>query len=89
MLKSNPESERVDGTRQVNMECGELPNETVLGVYWFTDEDCFRFKIQVKEKPYTRREVLSVTSPVYDPVGIVSPFVLTAKLLLQDCANEN
>lgn len=32
----------------------------------------------------TRRGMLSVTSSVYDPLGLVSPFILPAKLLIQE-----
>ena len=61
----------------------ESPIERALGVYWFVENDSLGFQIQIKDKPATRRGILSVTSSVYDPLGIASPFVLKAKSVLQ------
>ena len=44
----------------------------------------FRFKVNIKEKPCTRREILSVVSVVYDLLNMAAPFVLSAKVLLLD-----
>jgi len=46
--------------------------------------DKFTFKVESKHKPFTRRSILSVTSSVYDPVGLVSPVIVPTKKLLQD-----
>ena len=35
-------------------------------------------------RPVTQRVVLSLVSAVYDPIGLVSPYTLTARLLLRD-----
>lgn len=49
----------------------------------------FRFNILVKNKPHTRRNILSMVSSIYDPLGFLSPLTLSAKLLLQDlCRNK-
>ena len=40
--------------------------------------------MKIKEKPPTRRGILSLVSSVYDPLGFASPFVLPAKVILQD-----
>jgi hypothetical protein len=43
----------------------------------------------VKERPITRRGILSVVSSVYDPLGLASPFILPAKILLQDLCRKS
>ena len=43
----------------------------------------------LKKKPITRRRILSVISRVYDPLGIVQPFILTMKCHLQSLNGEN
>ena len=48
------------------------------------ESDTFSFNVNIKLKPPTRRGILSVVSSVYDPLGLATPFVLTAKRLLQD-----
>ena len=37
-----------------------------------------------KDKPTTQQELLSVTSSVFDPLGLLAPVILPAKKLLQD-----
>ncbi|XP_069986261.1 uncharacterized protein [Penaeus vannamei] len=47
-------------------------------------EDCFTFKICLGDKPVTRRGVLSIAAPIYDPLGMVASLTLPAKMILQD-----
>jgi transposase InsO family protein len=61
-----------------------LPTERTLGIVWDVHNDMFKFKSVLQEKPMTRRGMLSITSSVYDPLGLVSPFILPAKLLIQE-----
>ncbi|KAJ8020040.1 hypothetical protein HOLleu_41875 [Holothuria leucospilota] len=41
-------------------------------------------EVLLKEKPLTRRGLLSITSSFYDPLGFAAPFILVAKSLLQE-----
>lgn len=84
VLESIPLEERNKDVKELNLECDTLPTERALGVSWFIETDTFSFKVFIKEKPCTRRGILAVVSSVYDPLGMVAPFVLPAKLLLQD-----
>ena len=40
--------------------------------------------MSIKEKPLTRRGLLSAVSSLFDPLGFMAPVELIAKLLLQD-----
>ena len=51
---------------------------------WNVSSDTFGFAIVIKDRPATRRGILSTVSSVYDPLGFVAPFILSAKLILQD-----
>ena len=66
----------------------ELPTERAMGLQWNAEADKFTFKICSKEKPLTRRGLLSIISSVYDPIGFVSPFILKAKIILQKLCRE-
>ena len=43
----------------------------------------------VQERPLTRRGILSVISLIYDPLGILSPIVLSAKIILQELCRQH
>ena len=61
-----------------------VPIERVLGVEWCIKSDTFKFKIVWKDRPLNRRGILSTVSSIYDPLGMLSPLVLTAKRILRD-----
>ncbi|XP_013392383.1 uncharacterized protein LOC106160350 [Lingula anatina] len=84
VLESIPESDRNPKVKDLDLE--KLPIEKALGVLWDTEKDSFGFKVKVKEKPATRRGILSIISSVYDPLGFTAPCMLQAKILLQDLA---
>ena len=52
------------------------------------ESDKFTFKVALKDRPNTRRGILSLTSSVYDPLGFVAPIILPAKKLLQDLCRQ-
>jgi hypothetical protein len=84
VIESIPEDERAKDVKGIDLQRDSLPEERTLGVLWDPESDAFGFRAVDKEKPPTRRGILSMTSSVYDPVGFLSPFILKAKLILQD-----
>ena len=64
-------------------------NVKVLGVLWNTISDEFQYKMQTiielseNLKP-TKRSVLRIVQKIYDPLGILAPFLIKFKVLLQD-----
>ena len=87
VLESLPESERAATVK--DLDFNEIHVERALGVRWNITSDKFGYKIVVKDRPATRRGILSVVSSIYDPLGFVSPFVLVAKFILQDLCRSN
>ena len=77
-----PESGRAKSIK--DLQLGVMPSQRALGVKWNLESDTFGFKVKVKEKPPTRRGILSLVSSVYNPLGFASPFVLPAKVILQN-----
>ena len=76
VLGSIPEEECRKGIFDQDPELGMLPTEKALGIYWNTEEDNIGFEVRLKEKPNTKRGMLSEVSSIYDPIGLVSPFIL-------------
>lgn len=65
-----------------------LSVERVLGMKWDLDTDMFVFKVKIKDNPNTRRGCLSTLYSINDPLGIVAPFVLLGKPVLQEMAKR-
>ena len=68
----------------VNLDLDELPVERSLGLLWNTETDSFRFAVSSRLSAPTKRGVLSQVSSVFDPLGVLAPFLLPAKCLIQD-----
>ena len=89
VLNSVPEEDRSNNLRTVDLDVDQLPIERALGVYWSVQSDTFEFRIIMNDKPPTRRGILSAVSSLYDPLGMLAPFVLIGKRILQDLCKIN
>ncbi|XP_071944378.1 uncharacterized protein [Antedon mediterranea] len=88
VLESIPINEQAPEFKTLDLDNAELPSERALGVCWSAETDKLGFDIKLPDKPPTRRGLLSVISSVFDPLGLVSPFVLPAKLILQELCRK-
>lgn len=86
LIESVPESDRAGSFK--DLHDSQMPVERALGVRWDVEGDIFCFKIEVNDKPLTRRGLLSVVSSVYDPLGFAAPVILPAKAILQDLCRK-
>ena len=67
----------------------DLPDAKALGCVWETGEDRLRMVSSLKPlDKYTRRSMLSQLGKAFDPLGIFSPFLVKARLILQRLAIE-
>ena len=57
--------------------------ERVLGLLWDVKNDKLTFQHSPKSLPKTKRGILSLVAPIFDPLGIVTAAVLKAKLIIQ------
>ena len=81
MLQYIPEVDRASEVKDIK---SDLKNK-VLGIRWNVESDSFHFDTKFKETDYvTRRYILSMVSSTFDPLGLVSPVLVTGKLLFQD-----
>ncbi|XP_043472974.1 uncharacterized protein LOC122505428 [Leptopilina heterotoma] len=56
----------------------------ILGIVWVPAQDTYQFRINLPSNPIlTKRGILSLIARLYDPLGWVSPVVITAKILMQ------
>ena len=88
VLATIPEYERAKSV--VNLDIEDLPTESALGLKWNVEEDAFVWEldsealVRAQRKALTRRGVLAVVSSLFDPLGMIAPYVMKAKLLLQE-----
>ena len=67
-----------------NYDIGKmLPVEKALGVTWNIELDELGFRIVIRDNPLTRINILSTITSIYDPLGLVAPFLLPGRKLLQ------
>jgi len=88
VLRTVAEDDRARDVKTLDMSRDALPAECALGVFWDVEMDSFGFRTVHKRKPFTRRGILSIVSSVYDPLGLLCPFVLPAKLILQELCRK-
>ena len=66
--------------------------EKILGVHWNPLEDALRFHLDIKNLDLpakTPRQLVSVSSSLYDPNGFVAPFILFGRQMLQKAQKLN
>ncbi|XP_055711552.1 uncharacterized protein LOC129806804 [Phlebotomus papatasi] len=70
---------------EIETSLGLSPDDTVkaLGLKWNPSEDTFSFDTIPSNSKVTKRIILSEISKVYDPLGLLTPVVITAKMLMQ------
>ena len=88
VVKSVPVESRCAGLQKLDVGSGSLPVERTLGVEWDTETDTFSIHVRPRTKDVNRRGILSVVSSVFDPLGLVSHFVLKGKLLLRELCHK-
>ena len=87
VLEFIPASERAQSVKTLEFE--DLPIDRALGTQWNVEKDTLSFRVSEKEVADTRRGILSLVSGVYDPLGFAAPFVLPAKMILQELCKQD
>ena len=79
-----PATDLAKDLRSVDLYKDPLPVQRSLGLLWNIEEDMFCFQVPIDEKTVTRRNVLSFINSLYDPLGFLSPVIITGKVLLRE-----
>ena len=89
VIQSVPEYDRKIGVKNAADLGTSLLLETALGVYSDTENNIFRFKIVLKDRPMKRSGILSLISSIFNPLRLVAPHTLRGKRILQQlCQDE-
>lgn len=68
---------------------GAALEEQALGVFWKVEEDALCFRVSEPTQPLTRRGMLSALSSIYDPLGLISPYILEARHIVQTMCKDS
>ena len=90
VLETIPTSDRASSILDLDLNSDSPLIERTLDVQWTwnMDSDMFTIKMIPKDKLFTRRGILSVTSSIYNPLTMVSPITLQAEKLPQDLCKQ-
>lgn len=73
----------------IDLDCGvkESSVQKTLGIIWSTKEDHFAYHVGSLDSrsAITKRKFLSEISKIYDPLRLLGPVILYAKVLMQEC----
>ena len=82
VLKGVPEEDLAKGILEVRD--AELPSIKTLGLLWDADRDSFGFSSSIEPPAsFTKRTLLSRVAKLFDPLQLLAPFTIRAKVLLQ------
>ena len=88
VMSSVPQEDRATDTKDRHLVNDVTAIERALGVHWCIESDTLQFRIIVQDKPLSRRGILSTVSSVFDPLGLVAPFILVGKRILQELCRD-
>ncbi|XP_046143095.1 uncharacterized protein LOC123988133 [Osmia bicornis bicornis] len=73
-----------DSNLEVNKELAAEKDPKTLGLIWATKADTLQWSVsQSDTKRVTKRIILSEIARIFDPLGLVGPVIIQAKILMQ------
>lgn len=73
-----------ESSNSLNLSENKNVSSKTLGLHWLCDSDSLSFSINIEtNNKVTKRTILSVISQIFDPLGLVGPCVVEAKILMQ------
>ena len=82
VLEDIPVEDRV---AKANIEESELPCMKALGVQWNAEVDLFTFLLKLpRDIEYTKRGFLKKLATLFDPLQMLAPFTIRARMAMQE-----
>ena len=77
---------KFEATTSGNKVLTDSESTKALGIHWAPKNDSFEFHLDsdFENLKATKRNILSVSSRLFDPLGLLCPIVVKAKVLLQE-----
>ncbi|XP_050338064.1 uncharacterized protein LOC126764420 [Bactrocera neohumeralis] len=76
----------MDGQTMKELSITDDFTSSALGVTWNQRNDTLLFSFTPKQvhKSITKRTILSIASSLFDPLGVLSPLVITSEIIMQE-----
>lgn len=72
----------IEPSKSLNLDSSA--SSKTLGIYWLCSLDMLSFQINIQFlDKVTKRHILSVISQIFDPLGLIGPCIIEAKVLMQ------
>ncbi|XP_071158970.1 uncharacterized protein [Mytilus edulis] len=84
VMKAFPLEDLGKELKDLDLCSDTLPVQHSLGLSWNLQTDMFIFRVNDDEKPITRRGILSTINSLFDPLGFITPLVISGKILLRE-----
>ena len=68
--------------RWINLNLEDAGIESTLSILWNPHKYSFQIKVSKRKVPLTKRGLLSYTSSICDPFGILTPVILEPKVII-------
>ena len=81
VFNSTSEEYQAPNVKYLQLEL--FPEQKTLGIYWSPDKDEFIVKVNIRNCPLSRRGLFSMASQLYNPLGLLQPFILPVKHIMQ------
>lgn len=80
ILEDLPQDDKIDELLKIDKK-GALKT---LGLLWNAGKDILQYKVNIEHSPKTtKRAVLSAIAQIFDPLGLLGPVLVNAKIILQ------
>ncbi|CAC5421663.1 unnamed protein product [Mytilus coruscus] len=84
VMKAFPSDDLSKDLKNLDLCSDILPTQQSLGITWDLHSDNFVFRVNNDIKPITQRGLLSSINSLFDPLGFVSPIVISGNILLRE-----
>ncbi|KAL0859308.1 hypothetical protein ABMA27_011110 [Loxostege sticticalis] len=74
----------IENDSSLDLDLSDDHSSKTLGLLWMCKSDILSFSLNIDiSKKVTKRQILSIISQIFDPLGLIGPCVVEAKIILQ------
>ncbi|KAK3895796.1 hypothetical protein Pcinc_000519 [Petrolisthes cinctipes] len=84
LLESLTVTDRGKAVKKLDLSFDSLHVERELGLTWDIISDTLSVAVNTMARLSTKRGLLATIGAMYDPLGMIAPFLLQGRLILQD-----